>query len=682
MRWCVIIFPLSLSAKVLTIAVAPFKNLTQNQQLAWCEQAFQILLQTKLGKLHTFNIRERAEILARMAKFEDKFGTEDFEKKLREMLTADIYIFGEFLSPDGVSATITARATDKDGKIITGIEKQTSNLRHDITKICDEIVAELLAKLDIKPTDEEKIMMKKAVTESTDAFVELIIGLTLHEGIGVEKNIREAINHYKNAIKIDPNYLSAYYNLGNAYLEIGEYKSAIAQYQKILSETPRDPDALNNMGMAYHHIGEYQKAIQCYKKALEFREDSDICFNMAQAYYDMGDYNKALMLFEEIRDEFEEKEDLEYQIALCYHKTGDLQKATMILNSLLLSNPQKPARLHRVLATIYVEQGKYPLAEEELKEAIKIEPDSIKNYKALADLYIKMGRYGAALTIFEEIVKKKPDESYPHYALGQLYQDMGEKEKALKEFETAINLSESGKNKLGKKELADAYHRAGKIYIEKGEMKKAKEYLFKAYRINPDEKITYDLALLCYKMGNFNSALRYFEECADYFKNPDIYYLMGVCAMKLGFNPEKYFDKVLELNPHHPDVNYFMGVEYMKRGDFYGARKYFLRAIGGGLTKELLADAYYNLGICYEHNSFNERFGEGYDWESAVDAFKKAISYRQDFFDAYYNLGYLYVQREMWHDALLIFEKSLPYAPQDKKKELEEKIEALKRRVR
>jgi tetratricopeptide (TPR) repeat protein len=54
----------------------------------------------------------------------------------------------------------------------------------------------------------------------------------------------EAIDAYKQAIKIKPDLAEAYYNLGLAYLAIGDKNSALAQYNILKSMNSQFADNL------------------------------------------------------------------------------------------------------------------------------------------------------------------------------------------------------------------------------------------------------------------------------------------------------------------------------------------------------------------------------------------------------------------------------------------------------
>ncbi|MDR1006684.1 MAG: tetratricopeptide repeat protein [Bacteroidales bacterium] len=63
----------------------------------------------------------------------------------------------------------------------------------------------------------------------------------------------------------------------------GNFETAIRHYEKVINEKPDAVSAYVNMGVAYVGLdGQYEKAIKCFEKAIELKPD------YAEAYYNMG----------------------------------------------------------------------------------------------------------------------------------------------------------------------------------------------------------------------------------------------------------------------------------------------------------------------------------------------------------------------------------------------------------
>ena len=74
----------------------------------------------------------------------------------------------------------------------------------------------------------------------------------------------------------------AWYNLGVAYINLNRYNDAIEAYRQALRINPEDADAWNNLGIAYRHLNRYNDAIEAYRQALRINPE------YAAAWYNLG----------------------------------------------------------------------------------------------------------------------------------------------------------------------------------------------------------------------------------------------------------------------------------------------------------------------------------------------------------------------------------------------------------
>ena len=150
-----------------------------------------------------------------------------------------------------------------------------------------------------------------------------------------------ALKDYDKAIDLDPNYLDAYNNRGNAYFDLGEHRSATLTGQSslillmplstttgailtviwvntaVLSRITTGPlnlsngnahaNTYHNRGYTYFLLTEYRRAIEDYDKAIELDPtNANAYHNRGYAYYLLDDHrratddlNKALTLTED-----------------------------------------------------------------------------------------------------------------------------------------------------------------------------------------------------------------------------------------------------------------------------------------------------------------------------------------------------------------------------------------------
>jgi tetratricopeptide (TPR) repeat protein len=105
----------------------------------------------------------------------------------------------------------------------------------------------------------------------------------------------EAIESYKQAIRIDPDVKEAHYNLGTVYIKSGKYQEAIESYKQAIRIDPDFADAHHNLGTAYGELGKHQEAIESFKHAIRIDPDhAGAHKNLGVAYVELNKRNSAL----------------------------------------------------------------------------------------------------------------------------------------------------------------------------------------------------------------------------------------------------------------------------------------------------------------------------------------------------------------------------------------------------
>ncbi len=98
-------------------------------------------------------------------------------------------------------------------------------------------------------------------------------GQQIHNNLGDvysrQGDLPKAVEEFKTAIEINPNYADAYHNLANTYEQMNQSDAAIENYQKALSINPKLWQSYQNLAQIYFNAGDFQKALENMKKALE-----------------------------------------------------------------------------------------------------------------------------------------------------------------------------------------------------------------------------------------------------------------------------------------------------------------------------------------------------------------------------------------------------------------------------
>ena len=95
-------------------------------------------------------------------------------------------------------------------------------------------------------------------------------------------DLKGAIQAYKQAVLIKPDYADAFYNLANTLKDMGELGAAIKSYKQAIKINPNLHNAHNNMGNALKDMGKLTAAIESYKRAIKINSSHE------DAYRNLG----------------------------------------------------------------------------------------------------------------------------------------------------------------------------------------------------------------------------------------------------------------------------------------------------------------------------------------------------------------------------------------------------------
>jgi tetratricopeptide (TPR) repeat protein len=152
-----------------------------------------------------------------------------------------------------------------------------------------------------------------------------------------DKNLGDAIKQYREAIDIKPDYVEAYFNLGNALTKKGDVDDAIYNYRKALQIDPDFFKSYYNIAKILYGEGKIAEAIDNFQRALTInKETPQTLFNLSWIYstsenksYRNG--KKAVKLAEKLCRLTGHQQPLALDaLAAAYAENGNFNKAVEI----------------------------------------------------------------------------------------------------------------------------------------------------------------------------------------------------------------------------------------------------------------------------------------------------------------------------------------------------------------
>jgi len=162
----------------------------------------------------------------------------------------------------------------------------------------------------------------------------------LSEYLRQAKQYEEAVDAAETAITIDSQFALAYRALGNVYFELGDYLNAAYNYQLVVLYDPGEMSAWYNLGVAYSEMGELDEAVMALEVVVTEGHDSPEYIsslnNLAYLYIDKleAHYDRAIELAETALALIEDDTQRGYvldTIAWGFFKSGDCAQANVLI---------------------------------------------------------------------------------------------------------------------------------------------------------------------------------------------------------------------------------------------------------------------------------------------------------------------------------------------------------------
>jgi tetratricopeptide (TPR) repeat protein len=234
-----------------------------------------------------------------------------------------------------------------------------------------------------------------------------------HNNLGIVYNdqgrLEESIREYQITLKLQPNLAQAYNNLGTAYSKQGHFEEAIREYQKTLELQPDNAEAHNNLGNAHSKQGRIEEAIREYRAALELQPDNaEAHYNLGYAYSNQKHFEEAIQEYQKVLELQPGDAETYNNLGIVYNDQGHIEEAIQEYQIALKLQPNL-AKAHNNMGLVYSKQGHFEVAIREYQAAIGLEPDYQNAHYNLGQAYTRLGRFEAARKQYQQVLQIKPD---------------------------------------------------------------------------------------------------------------------------------------------------------------------------------------------------------------------------------------------------------------------------------
>ena len=231
-----------------------------------------------------------------------------------------------------------------------------------------------------------------------------------YAGLGVclarQGNLIEAKRHLLCALKVAPDNVDIYHDLGVVCQELGQYEDALACYSQVVLTWGNDSETFARMGACAEELDRADDAIVLYMQAVQLQPDAlEPALGLAKLYLAKRDLERASQVIRASLDHHPGEPLLNYSLGLVLEMQGRYRDALPPFRAVVEADDQHEAAfLH--LGCCAQGAGFAQEAEAFLARAISLNPDYLEAIYQLGQVYRESDQLEKAVLTFEQCLRK------------------------------------------------------------------------------------------------------------------------------------------------------------------------------------------------------------------------------------------------------------------------------------
>jgi len=412
-----------------SIAVLPFENRSGDPELDYWSEGITEDIISKLRQLPSLK-----KVTARTSVFHYK-GKEIIPQKVGMELGVDVVLISQ-IEKRGEELTIRTELVDTDdGSRIWG-KPYTLELS-EIFNVQDQITNSIAENLNLKPTSVERENLTKRYTENVEAY-NLYIQGRYFWNMRTEDGFNKAIEKFKLAFKLDPNYALALVGISDCYNLLPFYSNSVPKEKfpkakeavlKALEIDKALAEAHTSLAwIKFRYDWDWESSEKEFMKAIELNPGyATTHFWYAMYLSHMGRIDEAIKEMKISLELDPVSIVINKDSSTPYYCSRQYDKVMEILQNTAEMDPNFPT-LHFLLGRQYFCRSMYKKALEAFKEERAVRRDWSDKVEAhIGITYANMGLKEEALQVLEELIEHSKYEYVSPILLAKLYFDLGEK---------------------------------------------------------------------------------------------------------------------------------------------------------------------------------------------------------------------------------------------------------------
>ncbi|MEE9528663.1 MAG: tetratricopeptide repeat protein [Dehalococcoidia bacterium] len=250
---------------------------------------------------------------------------------------------------------------------------------------------------------------------------------------------------FETAIRLSPGWAKPYHNLAICYFQEADYRQAVAWDLEAVKREPHYKEAIYQLGRSYRKLNQWDNARLYLERLIALSPGSAFAqgyIDLLDVYLAMGSRDQALHLVREMVQMPDGLMPLDYYRGLAFYKLEDMSKAKFYF---VKQTEQETARLssYLMLGQIHYQQQEYKKAEMAFSKALEQYKWSADAHYNLATLFERKGRFQEASEHLEKASAVDPYSIDTSVRLIVLYKRLGTSRKQTERLRKLLGLAPS-----------------------------------------------------------------------------------------------------------------------------------------------------------------------------------------------------------------------------------------------
>jgi TolB-like protein/class 3 adenylate cyclase/Tfp pilus assembly protein PilF len=360
----------TLAAPEKSIAVLPFENLSRDPDNAYFATGVQNEILTRLAKIAALKVTSHTST----QQYPSRPG--NLREIARQLGVANVLEGSVQKAADQVHINVQLiRAATDEHLWADSYDRKLEN----IFSVEGEVATSVAEALKARLTSAEEQTLEQKPTSSPQAYDAYLRGLAYALRPGYyERNTLAAVEHFSEAVKLDPKFAVAWAwlarasalgyfnsagndvpalretakdavakvtqvqpNLGEAFLAEGyfhyyceqNYDAAIASFEKARQLAPKTSDALEALALVSRRVGAWEQSLGYFRQATEIDpRNTSLLDKYGETYAELREYPSALKVYDQLLEISPDNADALGSKAEIYQSTADLSEAATLLS--------------------------------------------------------------------------------------------------------------------------------------------------------------------------------------------------------------------------------------------------------------------------------------------------------------------------------------------------------------